>query len=48
MLKAAPVEHLAAAGMLIMVPIFILSFTIREYFTEGLTMGAVKEDLLSG
>ena len=35
-------EHMAAAGMLIMVPIFILSFTIREYFIEGLTMGAVK------
>ena len=35
-------EHMAAAGMLIMVPIFILSLTIREYFIEGLTMGAVK------
>ena len=35
-------EHMAAAGMLIMVPIFILSLTIREYFVEGLTMGAVK------
>ena len=35
-------EHRAAAGMLILVPIFILSLTIREYFIEGLTMGAVK------
>jgi ABC-type glycerol-3-phosphate transport system permease component len=35
-------EHMAAASMLIMVPIFIISLTIREYFIEGLTMGAVK------
>jgi multiple sugar transport system permease protein len=35
-------EHMAAAGMLIMVPIFILSLPIKEYFVEGLTMGAVK------
>ena len=35
-------EQMAAAGMLIMVPIFILSFTIRRYFVEGVTMGAVK------
>jgi ABC-type glycerol-3-phosphate transport system permease component len=25
-----------------MVPMFILSFLIRRYFIEGLTMGAVK------
>ena len=35
-------EHMAAASMLIMVPIFAISLTIREYFIEGLTMGAVK------
>jgi multiple sugar transport system permease protein len=33
---------MAAAGIIIMVPIFVLAFTIREYFIEGLTMGAVK------
>ena len=35
-------EQMAAAGMLIMVPVFILSFLIRRYFVEGITMGAVK------
>ena len=35
-------EHMAAASMLIMIPIFIISLTIREYFIGGLTMGAVK------
>lgn len=35
-------EGMAAAGIIIMVPIFVLAFTIREYFIEGLTMGAVK------
>jgi multiple sugar transport system permease protein len=35
-------EHMAAASMLIMIPIFIISLTIKEYFIEGLTMGAVK------
>lgn len=35
-------EHMAAASMLIMIPIFAISFTIREYFISGLTMGAVK------
>ena len=29
-------------NMLIMIPIFIISLTIREYFIGGLTMGAVK------
>jgi ABC-type glycerol-3-phosphate transport system permease component len=28
--------------MIVMVPMFILSFLIRRYFIEGLTMGAVK------
>lgn len=35
-------EQMAAAGMIIMVPVFILSFLIRRYFIEGITMGAVK------
>jgi multiple sugar transport system permease protein len=33
---------MAAAGLLVMIPIFILSMTIRNYFVEGMTMGAVK------
>jgi multiple sugar transport system permease protein len=35
-------ELIAAIGMLVMIPMFVLSFTIRKYFIEGLTMGAVK------
>lgn len=35
-------EQMAAAGLIVMVPIFILSFSIRRYFVEGITMGAVK------
>ena len=35
-------EQMAAAGMLIIVPIFVLSLSIRKYFIEGITMGAVK------
>ncbi|MCP4166245.1 MAG: carbohydrate ABC transporter permease [Chloroflexi bacterium] len=35
-------EWMSAAGMVVMVPIFILSLTIRKYFVEGMTMGAVK------
>lgn len=35
-------EHMAAVGLLIMIPIFILSLSIRQYFIQGLTMGAVK------
>jgi multiple sugar transport system permease protein len=35
-------ELMAATGMVVMIPMFILSFTIRKYFVEGLTMGAVK------
>ncbi len=35
-------EQMAAAGMIILVPVFILSFLIRRYFVEGITMGAVK------
>lgn len=35
-------EQIAAVGMLVMIPMFFMSFTIRKYFIEGLTMGAVK------
>ena len=34
--------QMAAAGLIIMVPIFILSVTIRQYFVRGITMGAIK------
>lgn len=33
---------MSATGLMVMVPIFILSFAIRRYFVQGLTMGAVK------
>lgn len=33
---------MSATGMIVMVPIFVLSFAIRRYFVQGLTMGAVK------
>lgn len=35
-------NQMAATGLIVMVPIFILSFAIRRYFVQGLTMGAVK------
>jgi len=35
-------EILSAAGFVVMVPMFILAYSIREYFVQGLTMGAVK------
>ncbi len=35
-------EQMAAAGLIVMLPIFILSLTIRRNFVNGLTMGAVK------
>jgi multiple sugar transport system permease protein len=35
-------EQMASAGLIVMVPIFILSLSIRKYFIEGITMGAVK------
>lgn len=35
-------EQMAAAGILIMVPIFIFSFLVRKHFTQGITLGAVK------
>jgi multiple sugar transport system permease protein len=35
-------EQMSAVGALIMIPILVMSLTIRNYFVEGLTMGAVK------
>jgi multiple sugar transport system permease protein len=35
-------EQMAAAGLIIMVPIFVLSLTIRKHFIQGITLGAVK------
>ena len=35
-------EAMAAAGLIIMIPIFVLSVTIRKHFIQGLTMGAGK------
>jgi len=35
-------EQMSAVGALIIFPILIMSLTIRNYFVEGLTMGAVK------
>ncbi|NKC16652.1 MAG: ABC transporter permease subunit [Gammaproteobacteria bacterium] len=33
---------LAAAGIIIMVPMFILALSIRKHFVQGMTMGAVR------
>jgi multiple sugar transport system permease protein len=33
---------LAAAGIIIMVPMFILALIIRKHFVQGMTMGAVR------
>jgi multiple sugar transport system permease protein len=35
-------DWMSATGLIIMVPVFVLSLTIRRHFVEGLTMGAVK------
>jgi multiple sugar transport system permease protein len=35
-------ELMASTGMVVMVPVFILSLSIRDHFVEGITMGAVK------
>ncbi|MDQ2999324.1 MAG: carbohydrate ABC transporter permease, partial [Chloroflexota bacterium] len=34
-------DWMSATGMIVMVPIFILSLLIRKHFVQGLTMGAV-------
>ncbi len=33
---------MAVAGLVVMLPIFLLSLSIRRYFIEGITLGAVK------
>ena len=33
---------LSAAGIIIMLPMFVLALTIRQYFVQGMTMGAVR------
>jgi multiple sugar transport system permease protein len=33
---------LSAAGIIIMVPMFVLALIIRNYFVQGMTMGAVR------
>jgi multiple sugar transport system permease protein len=35
-------EWMSAVGLIVMVPIFVLSLLIRRHFVQGLTMGAVK------
>lgn len=35
-------EQLAAGGMVVMVPILVMSLFIRRYFVEGITVGALK------
>jgi len=35
-------EILSAAGFVVMVPMFVLAYSIREYFVQGLTMGSEK------
>ena len=35
-------EQVSAAGLIVMVPILVMSFFIRKYFVEGITVGAVK------
>jgi len=35
-------ELLAAGGSLVMLPMFVIAYMIREYFVQGLTMGASK------
>lgn len=35
-------EQISAAGIMVMVPMLVLAFSIRKYFISGITMGAVK------
>lgn len=34
--------HMSVAGLIVLVPMAVLSVAIRKHFTEGITMGAVK------
>jgi len=35
-------DWMSATGLIVMIPVFILSLTIRKHFVQGKTMGAVK------
>ena len=35
-------EQAAAIGIIVMLPIFVFSYFVKNYFTQGITMGAVK------
>lgn len=35
-------EQLAAGGMIVMIPILVMSLFIRRYFVQGITVGALK------
>lgn len=41
-LRGVQWEWMSAVGILVMVPIFILSLLIRRHFVQGLTLGAAK------
>jgi multiple sugar transport system permease protein len=40
--RDVPWELMSAGGVLVMVPVILLSWAIRRYFAEGLTAGAIK------
>jgi multiple sugar transport system permease protein len=35
-------DWMSATGLIVMIPVFILSLTIRKHFVQGMTMEAVK------
>ena len=35
-------DWMSATGLIVMIPVFLLSMTIRRHFVQGMTMGAVK------
>jgi len=40
--RDVPWELMSAGGVLVMVPVILLSWAIRRYFAQGLTAGAIK------
>lgn len=40
--RDVPWELMSGAGILVMVPMFIMAVAIRRYFVEGITLGATK------
>lgn len=40
--RDVPWELMSAGGMLVMIPVLVLSWLIRKHFAQGLTTGAVK------